>query len=61
MQEGTVKAYQSLQNHGIPLNGSKLSLLLACLFSKDKSWGNLGETLPCFCFVQSRIFNSWDV
>lgn len=41
---------RSLQNHGIPLNGSKPSLLLACPFSKDKSEISL-ETLGTHCLV----------
>lgn len=50
MQEGTAKTYEILANRGISLNGSKLGLLLACPFSKDKSEISL-EILGKHCLV----------
>lgn len=64
MQESTVKTYQILAKSWNSTKWLKTELVAGLPFFQGQVWdftGNLGDTLPCFCFVQSRIFNSWDV
>lgn len=64
MQEGTVKTYQILEKLWNSTKWLKIELATGLPFFQGQAWdftGNLGKMLPCYCFLQSTVFNSWDV
>lgn len=64
MQEGTVETYQILEKSWNYTKGLKIELATGLPFFQGQLWdftGNLGKMLPCYCFLQSTVFNSWDV
>lgn len=64
MEEGTVKSYKNFANSWNFTKWLKTEFVTGLPFVQGQVWdftGDLEQTLPCFCFVQSRIFSSWNV